>query len=126
VGALVLFMIIADETDEAAHAKFELYNQGTDTEALAWMKNQSSKDVKADNFSTAQRMVKMAAQCNANMSTLIGSYASVASMLDEVAKQPIKGVMLTFDDFVKGVESFGTRIQPLMKCRANTLKELAA
>lgn len=126
MGALVLFMIIADETDEAAHAKFELYNQGTDTEALAWMKNQSSKDVKADCFSTAQRMVKMAAQCNANMSTLIGSYASVAAMLDEVAQQPIKGVMLTFDDFVKGVEAFGTRIQPLMKCRANTLKELGA
>ena len=55
VGALVLFMIIADETDEAAHAKFELYNQGTDTEALAWMKNQSGKDEKADKFSTAQK-----------------------------------------------------------------------
>jgi pyrimidine oxygenase len=25
--------------------------------------------------------------------------------------------LLTFDDFVKGVENFGTRIQPLMKCR---------
>jgi len=126
VGALVLFMIIADETDEAAHAKFELYNQGTDVEALAWMKNQSGKDEKADKFSTAQRMVNMAPKCNANMSSLIGSYASVAAMLDEVAKEPIKGVMLTFDDFVKGVETFGTKIQPLMKCRVNTLKELAA
>ncbi|KAE9372471.1 putative pyrimidine monooxygenase ruta [Stipitochalara longipes BDJ] len=126
VGALVLFMIIADETDEAAHAKFELYNQGTDVEALTWMKNQSGKDEKADKFSTAQRMVNMAPKCNANMSTLIGSYASVAAMLDEVAKEPIKGVMLTFDDFIKGVEVFGTKIQPLMKCRANTLKELAA
>lgn len=126
VGALVLFMIIADETDEAAHAKFELYNQGTDLEALAWMKNQSGKDEKADKFSTAQRMVNMAPKCNANMSTLIGSYANVAAMLDEVAKEPIKGVMLTFDDFVKGVETFGTKIQPLMKCRANVLKELAA
>lgn len=47
-------------------------------------------------------------------------------MLDEVAEQPIKGVMLTFDDFVQGVEDFGTKIQPLMKSRANTVKELAA
>jgi pyrimidine oxygenase len=60
------------------------------------------------------------------MSTLIGSYATVASMLDEVAMQPIKGVMLTFDDFVKGVEDFGAKIQPLLKCRVNTVKELAA
>jgi pyrimidine oxygenase len=25
--------------------------------------------------------------------------------------------MLTFDDFIKGMDEFGTRIQPLMKCR---------
>jgi pyrimidine oxygenase len=46
-------------------------------------------------------------------------------MLDEVAQQPIKGVMLTFDDFVKGVEDFGEKIQSLMKSRVNTLKELS-
>jgi pyrimidine oxygenase len=34
--------------------------------------------------------------------------------------------MLTFDDFVKGVEIFGTKIQPLMKYRLIALKELAA
>ncbi len=27
-------------------------------------------------------------------------------------------VLLTFDDFLEGVENFGTRIQPLMKSRA--------
>ena len=27
------------------------------------------------------------------------------------------GVMLTFDDFVIGMEQFGTRILPLMRCR---------
>ena len=126
VGALVLFMIIADETDEAAHAKFEYYNEGTDLEALAWMKGQSSKDVKADNFSTAKRMANMAKVSNASMATLLGSYASVAAMLDEVATQPIKGVMLTFDDYLKGIEDFGTKIQPLMKCRVNISKHLAA
>jgi pyrimidine oxygenase len=26
-------------------------------------------------------------------------------------------VLLTFDDFLEGVEAFGTRIQPLMKSR---------
>ena len=28
-----------------------------------------------------------------------------------------EGVLLTFDDFVKGIEAFGGRIQPLMKSR---------
>jgi pyrimidine oxygenase len=61
-------MIIADEFDEAAHAKFEQENQGTDVEALVWMKNQSGKDEKADKFSTAQRMANTVPKCNANMS----------------------------------------------------------
>lgn len=126
VGALVLLMVIADETDEAAQAKFELYNTGIDHEAQAWMRNQSGKDIKADEFSTAKRLANSKARCNGSMGTLIGSYASIASMLDEVAQEEVKGVMLTFDDFVKGVEDFGTKIQPLMKSRVNTVKELSA
>ena len=55
---------------------------------------------------------------NLNMGTLVGSYESVARMLDEVAEVPdTAGVLLTFDDFVQGMEDFGTKIQPLMACR---------
>ncbi len=57
---------------------------------------------------------------NINMGTLVGSYASVARMLDEVASVPgAEGVLLTFDDFLSGIETFGERIQPLMQCRAH-------
>jgi pyrimidine oxygenase len=43
-------------------------------------------------------------------------------MLDECATVPAtKGIMLTFDDFLIGMEQFGQRIQPLMKCRAKAL-----
>jgi len=53
-----------------------------------------------------------------NQGVLVGSYASVARMLDELAAVPgVQGVMLTFDDFVIGMEQFGTRILPLMRCR---------
>lgn len=48
-------------------------------------------------------------------------------MLDEVASVPgTQGVMLTFDDFVKGVEDFGEKIQPLMTSRKHIaqLKEV--
>jgi pyrimidine oxygenase len=39
-------------------------------------------------------------------------------MLDEMAAVPgVRGVMLTFDDFIIGMEQFGTRILPLMQCR---------
>ena len=55
---------------------------------------------------------------NINMGTLVGSYATVARMLDEVAAVPgTDGVLLVFDEFVDGVERFGERIQPLMTCR---------
>ena len=50
------------------------------------------------------------------MGTLVGSYATVARMLDECATVPAtKGIMLTFDDFLIGMEQFGQRIQPLMR-----------
>jgi pyrimidine oxygenase len=49
---------------------------------------------------------------------LVGSYASIARMLDELSMVPgVRGAMLNFDDFVIGMEQFGTRIQPLMRCR---------
>ena len=41
-GALILTMIIADETDDAANAKWEHYKAGTDLEALAY------RDAQAD------------------------------------------------------------------------------
>jgi pyrimidine oxygenase len=63
---------------------------------------------------------------NINMGTLVGSYATVAAMLDEIAAVPgTGGVLLTFDDFVKGVEDFGAKIQPLMKSRKYVVRALA-
>ena len=41
------------------------------------------------------------------MGTLVGSYANVAKMMDEVATMPgVKGIMLTFDDFLEGIDKF--------------------
>ena len=63
---------------------------------------------------------------NFNMGTLVGSYASIARMLDEAATVPgTKGIMLTFDDFLIGMEQFGERIQPLMKSRREKLAAVA-
>lgn len=43
VGSYVLFMVIADETDDAARAKWEHYKAGADEEALSWLTEQSQK-----------------------------------------------------------------------------------
>jgi len=123
VASYILFMIIADETDEKALAKWQLYRDGADQGALAWLTNQAAPNAQGgtSNTNTTQLSAPESA-VNLNMGTLVGSYDSVARMLDDVATVPgTAGVLLTFDDFVEGVEAFGTRIQPLMKSRRHVL-----
>ena len=120
VGSYPLMMVIADETDEAAFGKWQLYRDGADAEALAYLGLQADSDVKADAHSTARWMTQSASAVNFNMGTLVGNYVNVARMLDEAAAVPgTKGLMLTFDDFVVGMDQFGQRIQPLMASRGH-------
>lgn len=129
VGSYVLFMIIADETDDAARAKWEHYKAGADEDALAWLTTQSQQDTRSGSDTNVRQMADPTSAVNINMGTLVGSYASIARMLDEVATvEGTEGVLLTFDDFLQGIEHFGKRIQPLMKCRADIIdmaKEVA-
>jgi pyrimidine oxygenase len=123
--ALALTLIIADETDEAAMAKWEHYKAGTDLDALAWSRAQAGADKYAAANSTAGRIRSREPLPNSG-SRLVGSYATVARLLDEMGEiEGLAGVMLTFDDFVIGVEQFGQRIQPLMKSRAKLLAKAA-
>ena len=118
VGTILLFMIIADDTDEAAMAKWDLYNAGADREALSWMMGKAAEDTTAAPNSSAAVLQRSPSPVNLNMGTLVGTYAKVAAMLDEVATIPgVKGIMLTFDDFLEGMDLFGQRIQPLMRSR---------
>ncbi len=116
VAAYILFMVIADDTDEKAMAKWQSYREGVDREAVQWLVGQASGNT-AEDTNTKQLAAEQAA-VNLNMGTLVGSYESIARMLDEVATvTDTAGVLLTFDDFEAGIEAFGTKIQPLMKCR---------
>ena len=47
VTSYALFMIIADETDEAALAKWEHYKAGADQRGVAWLIEQSAADKKS-------------------------------------------------------------------------------
>lgn len=127
VGAYVLFMIIADETDEAARAKWQLYKDGADEEAIAWLGQQGAADTRSGSDTNVRQMADPTSAVNINMGTLVGSYENVALMMDEIAEVPgCDGVLLTFDDFVQGVENFGVRIQPLMKSRQHIKPALEA
>jgi len=125
VTAYALFMVIADETDEAARAKWEHYKAGTDQEAVAWLNMQSAADTKSGDDTNVRAMVDPVSVVNINMGTVVGSFETVARLLDEIDTVPgCDGVLLTFDDFIKGVEDFGARIQPLMKSRQHVLAEV--
>ena len=115
----MLYMVIADE---AAMAKWDLYNKGADKDALAHLLGKATEDVDTDPNSMAAAVQRSPSPINFNMGTLVGSYANVAKMLDEVATmRGVKGIMLTFDDFLLGLDDFGKHIQPLMTCRAGRL-----
>ena len=118
VTSVALFMVIADETDEAARARWESYKDGVDEEAVAWLGQQGAADTKSKGDTNIRQMADPTSAVNINMGTLVGSFENVAKMLDEIAEVPAtSGVMLTFDDFVEGIENFGQKIQPLMKSR---------
>jgi pyrimidine oxygenase len=90
--------------------------------ALGWSKAQASENQTAfDPNSTVARVVANAAAPASPTATmkLIGSYATVAHLLDQMAELPgMAGAMLSFDDFRTGIDQFGQHIQPLMACRA--------
>lgn len=126
VSSYVLFMIIADETDEAAHAKWEHYKAGADGEAIAWLGVQGSADTKSGADTNVRQMADPTSAVNINMGTLVGSHATIARLLDAVMTVPgTGGVLLVFDDFLAGLDAFGQKIQPLMKTRRHITGDVA-
>lgn len=119
-GALLMTLIIADETDELAQAKWQHYKDGADIEALDYRDAQAADDPNKHPLSSpAKRHDHSKGRVPSICGLLVGSYASVARMLDEMAEIPgVDGVMLLFDEFISGMENFGTRVMPLMRSRA--------
>ena len=118
VTTFVLVMLIMGETDEAAHATWEHYKAGADVAAMAWLTQQAQADTRSGADTNVRQLGLPEGAVNLNFGTLVGSHASVARMLDEIAAvQGVEGVLLVFDDFVKGVREFGESVQPLMASR---------
>lgn len=80
--------------------------------------NQGGKDQTSGTDTNIRQMASSVSPVNINMGTIVGSFENVAQMLDEISTiEGTEGILLTFDDFIQGVEDFGQRIQPLMTCR---------
>src|SRR4051794_21835639 len=88
VGSYMLYMIIADETDDGAMAKWQLYNEGADIGALAHLLGKVAEDTAWSDTSMVAAIQRAPSPINFNMGTLVGSYANVAAMLDEAASMP--------------------------------------
>ncbi len=128
VGTYALFMIIAADTDDAARATWQHYKDGADEGAIAWLGLQGAADTRSGADTNIRQMADRESAVNINMGTLVGSFERVAAMLDEIAAMDgVDGVLLTFDDFPRGIDAFGRRIQPLMRSRRHVaVREEAA
>jgi pyrimidine oxygenase len=116
VGAYLLLTCIVDDTDAAAMAKWEYYKAGADEEALAYIAAQAAMD--SAPTANVKQIVGAEGAINLNIGTFIGSPASVAHMLDDLASIPgVEGVLLTLDDFREGLDRFGQEVVPRMRCR---------
>ena len=98
-------MIIAAETDEEAMAKWQRYQR----RRRPWRRSPGwptrARRTRSTPTTNVRQLAAPEGAVNINMGTLVGSYESVARMLDEMAEVPnTGGVLLTFDDFIEGVE----------------------
>ncbi|MEM1416178.1 MAG: LLM class flavin-dependent oxidoreductase, partial [Myxococcota bacterium] len=115
VGVYVLFQVTMGETDAEAEATWASYRDGADLEAIKFMTGQADLDTAG---ATAEIITNMKGAFNLNIGPIVGSHATVAKKLDEVAKIPgVKGTMLVFDDYPVATKEFGERVMPLMESR---------
>jgi pyrimidine oxygenase len=125
IGVYLLVLIIVDETDEAAFERWNCYREGADIEALEWVASQAGENKNIEKNSVVATLTESEGAISLNIGRLIGSYANVARMLDEMAElDGTSGIMLILEEYQTGLGIFGEKVQPLMKSRMTSkLKE---
>src|SRR3546814_4810104 len=84
VSVFVLVMIIAAETDEEAMAKWQLYNDGVDLDAIAWLADQGAKDTVNTDTNVRQLAAPEGAE-NINMGTRSEEHTSELQSLMRIS-----------------------------------------
>jgi pyrimidine oxygenase len=116
VRVLSVRTVILDDTDELALAKIDHYNAGADAEALAREKGNYLVDSTGTSSSAvAERILTHQAVDPADPALFAGSPRSVAGKFNRLAAiGGLDGVLLSFDDFLGGIERFGREVIPLL------------
>jgi pyrimidine oxygenase len=113
VSTYLSYMVILGETDRDAQRKVDLYNSGLDYDAIAFMQSQAALDTRSTG--TSAKMLTREPKAVQD-TAIVGSPATVAEKFNELSNVPgTAGFMLTFDDFLEGVEVFGSEVMPLLE-----------
>jgi pyrimidine oxygenase len=100
------------------------YAAGADLEAIEYVTAQYALDTAKDGSSA--RTVERRRNPDGRISPYYGGNWPVAGSPETIARHidtlaavdGTVGIMLTFDDFIDGLERFGTEVMPLLECRA--------
>lgn len=121
VGSLVLMTVIAEETDAAAEAKRQHYMATADDKAIrTWMGYQGNDTHKQGiAYDTVPQMHKTFM----GLYVMSGSYETVAAQLDDLAARGVKGVCVSFGDYMADLPRFIEHVLP--KCQSYQPTHLA-
>lgn len=118
VGTISLFNVIAAETDQAAHARFDHIVAGADEQALANIVGQAELD-RSEGMSESLKKKTIFM----GLPTLVGSFETVANYLDRIAAEAgVTAAMFAFPDFEKDLDSFASDVLPRMACRRDRMR----
>lgn len=113
VGSLVLMTVIAEDTDEAAIAKRDAFIANADDAAIrGWMDFQVNdthkQGITYDSTPTLQKVFM-------GLHLVCGSYETVAAHMDALAERGVKGVCLSFPDYMADLPRFIAKVLPACK-----------
>ena len=112
VSTYALFTVVSDKTDESAQARAQMLVDGADITAIQSWGGALATDKEGG------MAKKMQAETFMGIPTIIGSYTTVASYLDQLASNTTAdGVLFTFPNFVEDITTFAEKVIPLLQCR---------
>jgi len=121
VGTYALFTVVAAPTDAAAQTRVQELAENADIAAIQAWGGALATDQEGGMSKAMQAEMFM------GIPTIIGSYATVAAKLDQLATETtIDGVLFTFPNFVDDITTFGEAVMPLLQCRQKTKRAIAA
>lgn len=114
VQSIVAQSVVLDDTDALAQHRVDLYNNGTDLVALRNMRAGYANDhAGTSSGQNAKRLGDDKAM--AGQGLVVGSPATVAARLNELAAVPgTGGILMSFDDPYETLDRFGQEVIPLL------------